>query len=153
MQTTEMASNSTEGRDNIPLNVYDNPRIKALMESRDKAERALQEAILDIETREQDPAYKFAEELYSNGYRVEISEEYTDSDYIILKYTVPGNTDYKECTVVGISIDHTDQINFDNATLYENKLRQVSNVLEDLSINARNDKWKVLNYLLDLSSI
>ena len=49
-----------------------NPRILALMQERDAAERRLQEAILDLETREQSPAFQKAKELFDDGNRLVI---------------------------------------------------------------------------------
>ncbi len=48
-----------------------NPRIQALKAARDEAERKLQEAILDLETREQSPAFHRAKELFVDGWRLD----------------------------------------------------------------------------------
>lgn len=50
--------------------VASNHRIVALMQERDAAERRLQEAILDLETREQSPAFQKAKELFVGGWRL-----------------------------------------------------------------------------------
>lgn len=51
-----------------------NPRIGALREARDNAERRFQEAILDLETREQSPTFQKARNLYDNGLRVSLTQ-------------------------------------------------------------------------------
>jgi hypothetical protein len=134
-----------------------NPHIRALMAERDEAERHLQEAILDLETREESPAFQKAKELYDAGVRVQFTDDYSDSDYGVIEYTLPGTGIQKQCTVFGLA-ELGNSVDFSNAHVHRETIErdagsreiQVGDILDDLQISDRTDEWNVVRYLFDL---
>lgn len=119
-----------------------NPRIRALREARDEAERKLQEAILDLETREQSPAFQKAQELYASGLRL---KSYLNDEFyvcgpkeIIKKYTY-GDADLEDYEVSAYEQDNT--ASGDSRP----------DVFTSLGIRERGDRQEVVKYFSELT--
>jgi len=137
------------------------PRIAALIAERDEAERRLQEALLDLETREHSPAYQKAKELFDAGVRVKHASVYTDSDYAVFDYFVPGQ-DWKEVTVMKVKRSDSESrpdysqsyiANDQEKVTYEHIDRTIrtGNIINDLTLEKREDNWSVIQQIIDFT--
>lgn len=72
--------------------VMENPRIKGLKEALQQAEKNLQEALHDLETREQSPAFQKAKVAFDRGVRMYLGKDY-DGGYLLY---VPSGLTRKE---------------------------------------------------------
>lgn len=97
MEQFSSQANESGTEQEIPLNtpeaserknVLDNPRIQALMNTLQDAEKKLKEAIADVETRESTPEFQKAQELYDQGWRVECTFLDHEDEQRLLIYNV-----------------------------------------------------------------
>lgn len=128
--------------------VASNPRIMALMQERDTAERRLQEAILDLETREQSPAFQKAEELFGSGLRLFKGVEWTEDGDITFwlvpeanldQYTYGSRVSQQEFAYP-VSVDEEDHRFSTGRDLYQH-----------LDISSFDERKAVLDYMVDLT--
>ena len=125
-----------------------NPRIKALREARDDAERKLQDAILDVETRKDLPAFQKAQELYDQGIRLSRSTAYSDTDYTLYNYILPGEEEAKECSVSSDTFMESEE---GEETYAGGRKVRTGNFFDDLYLQESEEKWSIFRYLLDLT--
>lgn len=125
--------------------VASNPRIVALMQERDAAERSLQEAILDLETREQSPAFQKAKELLDSGMRLKhISNDESDFYYFGPEGLVTASTYPTE------ELDSYAYTTFYYDDQHEEGER--GNVYDVMGIASREDRDEILKQLSNLTA-
>jgi len=131
-----------------------NPRIRALMAARDEAERKLQEAILDLETREQSSAFQKAKELLDSQKRLSYNEMYDLPKFVfgprraVEEYGLDEQGDEAyEFIIHRTSGDANGPGDILRVASNEN----LSGLYEAMGIAERQDKGEVARYLLNLT--
>jgi hypothetical protein len=131
-----------------------NPRIQRLIQVRDDATRQLQEAIIDLKTRESDPAFQEAKILLGEGWEIGIVKY--DSSNIGVLFGKKGENS-KECIFYGIDmnlsiIENEDEVYISDEDSSDPDF-EAANVFEVLGINGTlQNKLKILKYMEDIQN-
>ena len=125
-----------------------NPRIRALRDARDEAERRLQEAILDVESREGSPAFQKAKEIFDDGNRLKRipgpdgERWFCYGPASVVENYRPGNPEHDGHAFPDVGEMETVSV--------ESPAAPESRLLTAMRIADRGDHAKILSYLMDI---